>query len=265
VKSLRKLNLIELNLDMSYKSIMKSNGKMKSIKQHFLLASSKFVLLKQKLKNLLTIHNLVKGNLSKWVEVFQGMKKYKSSNQLTILYKNLNSVRDEILHKGKTLPSSRKNLIIYEILFNKSKNKLIKLQKYFEREMSTLFVDKKENFLELFSYFTLANPSNNPNNTSDAEFFKILFDSYNKSLFNIIKSTLTSFTEESRSYFAQDVKKLRELGKLKYEENRLIQGFNQLFKNLAKVGECYNYYLNLKNALSDLIKNPSPSQSFSEK
>jgi hypothetical protein len=266
VKALKKLNLIEINLEMSFNKVSQSKSKMESIKTNFLLSSSKFLLMKQKLKNLLKIHSMIKDKLLKWYNLFQQTKKLKSANKYSLLWNNLVNIRNEV-HSWSATGSAnnikefkKRNLLINEILLQKSKDKLNKLQNNVEKQINNIFLERKENFLDLYEYFML-----NPSHSVD-KFMDLLESVYKKTIFNIIKGTLVSFTDESKSFLSQDVNRIRDIARLKFDENKFIQGMNQLVKNLSKICQSYQIVIDLSKGNTQLnSKIISKNNTFYEK
>lgn len=266
MKALKKLNLIEINLDMSFNKVSESKRKMESIKQNFLLSSSKFLLMKQKLKNLLKIHSIIKEKLLKWYNLFKQIKKLKLGNKYSLLWNNLVNIRNEV-HSWSTSGSGnytkefkKRNLLINQVLLQKSKDKINKLQNNVEKQINNIFLERKENFLDLYEYFML-----NPSHSVD-KFMDLLESVYKKTIFNIIKGTLVSFTEETKSFLSQDVNRIRDIARLKFDENKFVQGMNQLVKNLSKICQSYQIVIDLSNGNSQLnSKIISKNNTFYEK
>jgi hypothetical protein len=237
VRALKKINSIEINLEISLQKVKESKTKMKEIKNKIMLSSAKFLLLKQKLKNLLTIHKIMKEKLLSWKNLFIQSKGLKSKNIFCILWKNILHIRDDVQNWSKEGGISlfkKRSLQINEILIKKCKLKLAKLQEYVEKQLNNTFLETKDNILECFRYFMI-----NPEMTNE-KFIEILFSIFKKTVFKIIKSTLISYTEDQKSSLLQDIKTVRDLARLKYEENKFLSGFNQVLKNLSKACQCYH-------------------------
>jgi hypothetical protein len=206
-----------------------------------------------------------------WWNLFNKSKKLKSANKFSILWTNISKVRDEVLAwtsssnaesstlsntnalcKANPFPNQnvfkKRNLIINELILQKTKDKLNKLQSYVEKEMNNFFIEKKENFLDCYEYFMI-----NPSNTNE-KFFELLETIYRKTLFNIIKGTLISFTEDSRSFLAQDINKIKDIARMKFDENKLVAGLNQLLKNLIKISQCFQNILTDKSITNKRYK-----------
>lgn len=155
MKALKKLNRIEKNLEMSFLQVQNSKGKMDGIKSHLLRSSARFLLNKQKLKNMLNIHGIVKNKLQKWLSVFSQSKSLRQNKQYSLLYQNMLSLQEDI-NNSKSFFKNR-SLTIIDIFIKKSKVKLEKLKHLVEEERNTMFIDKKDNYLELFSYYLSEN------------------------------------------------------------------------------------------------------------
>ncbi len=75
------------------------------------------------------------------------------------------------------------------------------------------------------------------------KYMELLIINYKKTIFNVVKGTMSAFTEDNKSYMLQDITKLRELTIFKYEENKFVQAINQLVKNLSKISICFEHIL----------------------
>jgi hypothetical protein len=75
-----------------------------------------------------------------------------------------------------------------------------------------------------------------------SQYLTMLLQTFKKTIFNIIKGTLTAFSDDNKSFFIQDISKLRELTRIRFDEFKFVQGINQLVKNLSKVSSCFEYY-----------------------
>jgi hypothetical protein len=87
------------------------------IKSKVINSTSKFLLNKQKLKNLLKIHSLLKDKLLKYNNLFKKSKKLKTLSNYSLLYKNMWEIQNEI----NKSTSGKRNLIINDIFLDKSK------------------------------------------------------------------------------------------------------------------------------------------------
>ena len=70
----------------------------------------------------------------------------------------------------------------------------------------------------------------------------MLLLNYKKTIFSIIKGTLTAFSEDNKSYFVQEISHIKELVRLRFDEFKFIQAINLLVKNLSKLSSCFEYY-----------------------
>lgn len=161
VKALKKMNKIEHNLQVSFLQVKKSKLKMASIKTHLLETSAKFLLYKQKLKNMLQVHEIIKNKLCNWISVFLNSKKLKSSGKYCTLYKNMLHIKDELEEEKKI--NNRKSLIVKDILLQKSKNKIEKLKIYLEKELKNIFLERKDNYSELINFLFIEEDLNKNN------------------------------------------------------------------------------------------------------
>ncbi len=222
---------------MSLHKVKESKNKMKEIKKKILLSSAKFLLLKQKLKNLLIIHQIMKDKLLSWKNTLIKSKGMKDKNNFCIFWKNIIEIRDDVQlwsKEGCNILFKKRSLQINEILIKKCKMKLAKLQDHVEKQLNNIFLETNFNILECYRYFMI-----NPEITND-KFIDILITIFKKTIFKIIKGTLISFTEDQKSSLLQDIKSVRDLTRLKYEENKFLSAFNQVLKNLSKVCECFH-------------------------
>lgn len=237
VRALKKINSIEINLEMSLHKVKESKNKMKDIKKKILLSSAKFLLLKQKLKNMLIIHKIMKDKLLPWKNTLIISKGLKDKNNFCTLWKNIIEIRDDVQlwsKEGTNFLFKKRSLQINEILIKKCKMKLAKLQEHIEKQLNNIFLETNNDILECYRYFMI-----NPEITID-KFIDILFTIFKNTIFKIIKGTFISFTEDQKSSLLQDIKNVRDLTRLKFEENKFLSAFNLVLKNLSKVCECFH-------------------------
>jgi hypothetical protein len=239
VKALKKLNLLEKNIQASYGKVSENKNKMKEIKSHVVISTAKILLYKQKMKNLLSIHCILKERLLKYFQLFQNSKKLRSVGKYSQFYQNMNDVNNDI--QINNIKFKKRSLVIHDILFMKSKNKILKLHTFIDKQMSRLFIEKKNNYKDLFLYFL------HTNIFDVGKYFDILLSKYKSTIFSIIKATMSAFTDDNKSYTIQEMTKLSNFSRLKYEENKFIQAINQLLKNLAIVSMCYQFYYDFHN------------------
>jgi len=237
VRALKKINSIEINLEMSLHKVKESKNKMKDIKKKILLSSAKFLLLKQKLKNMLIIHKIMKDKLLPWKNTLIISKGLKDKNNFCTLWKNIIEIRDDVQlwsKEGTNFLFKKRSLQINEILIKKCKMKLAKLQEHIEKQLNNIFLETNNDILECYRYFMI-----NPEITID-KFIDILFTIFKNTIFKIIKGTFISFTEDQKSSLLQDIKNVRDLTRLKFEENKFLSAFNLVLKNLSRVCECFH-------------------------
>jgi hypothetical protein len=102
--------------------------------------------------------------------------------------------------------------------------------------MNNLFVEKKSNYFDIFCYYISLH------DYEASKYCEMLLYTFKKTIFNIIKGTLTAFTDDNKSYFVQDIGKIRDISRLRFDEFKFVQSINQLVKNLSKVSSCFEYY-----------------------
>ena len=106
---------------------------------------------------------------------------------------------------------------------------------YIEKQFNQIFIERKNNYKDIFSYYL------NTNIMDVNKYMEFLINNYKKTIFNLIKGTMSAFTEDNKSYIIQEITKIRELTMFKYEENKFVQAINQLIKNLSNISKCFEY------------------------
>jgi hypothetical protein len=102
--------------------------------------------------------------------------------------------------------------------------------------MNNLFLEKKTNYIDLFMYYLSLDTYD------ETKYCEMLLQTFKKTIFSIIKGTLTAFSDDNKSYFVQDISKIKDLSKLRFDEFKFIQSIHLLVKNLSKVSSCFEYY-----------------------
>ncbi len=271
MKSLKKMNLIDMNLTTSLRKIKKMKEKTCMIKKDFLENSAKLLLFKIKIKNLQKIQILLKDYIFYWSEMLKNIKNLKKEQNIGLRFEILVHINKGIknffgnkeikdcffntnINKNKKKENTNNNnnininnnnnnktIKLIDILYEKCQKKLNKIKDHFEKNFSNIFKpkEKKLNYLNFFYYQLILNKGD-----SDI-FLKLFIENFKKNIKISIKNSLAFFNDENRGHAIRNLIRLRDLSTIKFEENRLTQGINLALNDLIDIINNFKFYIEL--------------------
>ena len=237
------LNFLNLNSYLkelsnnAYNLINKNKKTIILLKNTFLLNSSKIILLKNKISNLIKLKNILSTQILKYYYEVKNLK-LKDNSYLTfykeniLLHNNISSIIDDY-------PSLK---IIY-ILSEKLQKKNDKFVLKFTYDIDHFFDEKKSNFYELFCLYNITNGVNDKNIMDFVNRMRINFKEKSK---KIILFNLYNFSEDKENINLESLKKISEFQKLTFDENKFTNGIKNLLINLNDLIDIFINYLNFK-------------------
>lgn len=206
MKSLKKMNLIENNVNSSLHKIGNLKNKISAIKKYLIINSARLYLNKNKLKNLQHMQIILKEYIIYWDGLFKNIKELKKDENIGLIYDILKHIiigikkfldenklinnffinssndyaKEEKEMKSKSIKTNHngnyggnyKSLKIIDIIYNKCEKKINKITINFNKNFSNLFNQKKETYLCLFFYQLYVNLGDITNYTKVNFIFK---------------------------------------------------------------------------------------------
>jgi len=212
------MNLIESNISTSLCEIGKVKNKILCIKQHLLFNSAKLLLYKNKMKNLQKMQLILKDYILYWDHLFKSVKELKKDNNIGLIYDILNHIsygiknffndgrlkkifgmtnfiKNESENKNPTnnfkingngkIEGQNKSFKIIDIFYYKCEKKLNKININFNKNFSSLFKQRKSNYLNFF-YYQLSINHGEIANFAKVSFYLNFFNKLNKIIFYIM-------------------------------------------------------------------------------
>jgi hypothetical protein len=122
--------------------------KISEFKKKILILSSKFLLYKQKYKNIQKLLEIGKQYLLKWFNDIERSNLFFEKK----IFNEANNILNENLTELRKLGPSLKRLLIFQNISKISNEKLITLQKLCDNMFTNIFLTQNENYKELFLY-----------------------------------------------------------------------------------------------------------------
>ena len=128
--------------------------RVKIVKTKNIYNGVKLLLCKQKLKNLVLIHNLVKFRINKCYGMLAETKLLKKQNKFSCLFQKLRDINCEVNALTELLLLEKKKFAIVEVLKEKCNKKMFKLTNHCQNMFNNLFLIRKEEiYEELFLFY----------------------------------------------------------------------------------------------------------------
>ena len=142
-----KLNIIESNVIETLVLTKESKNKITSYKKNYLNVNSRFLLKKQRLKNIIYLRNISKIKLLTWKGNLEEITKSLSMNQLHESYLKLTTLAED-MKKSSYLNS----LTTYSILYHSNREKTKFLFLNADKMFGNIFLARNHNYKDLFIF-----------------------------------------------------------------------------------------------------------------
>ena len=248
MNNLRKLKRSEHLLTEGIEQNKRLRGKLKTIKDHYLLITLKIAMKKQKMKNLLFVKCFLQNNLFKWMKKLKSTKQLKKKRLFSQLFAKYSEIQNDITKFSSSNELIKRRKILFTNSFlDKITQKMQKVKDGFDEEFQTIFTEKKSDIDDIFNLFKTVRIIQNQEPFE--EFIHNLKYFLRDTILKICKEKIIPFTKENVVLMNNNSNET----KFKYFKNYSIresQFFNcipVLLKSLLPLAEVYNSYMNNNN------------------
>ena len=123
--------------------------------------------------------------------------------------------------------------------------------KTFELDFTTIFMERKENFYEIYSLQIIAVKDNQLKNIDN--FMNKLKESFKSRIKKILFNTFYFNCENKDSFDIDNLKKIKDIAKLQFNEYNFTDGIKQTILKLKNIAEIYLFYANNQEILKYLF------------
>lgn len=139
--------MIEINVLDALSSTIDTKNKIKHLKKNYLNVSARFLLVKQKQKNINNLKRIAMEKLLNWKTILDDFDNCLSSNQMHESYVKLCKMTEDMKKS-----SHLKSLQIYCYLMQSGREKMKALFLHADKIFGKLFLARNENYKELFIF-----------------------------------------------------------------------------------------------------------------
>ncbi len=215
------------------------------IKKKGMLVTAKVILKKRKQDNikkiLYFIQEYIKKNYEK-INEFNNTEKLQYNDYM----KNI-SLQQEI----EKIYQEKLNCGIFKFMKDYLIEKNNEFLKTFELDFTTIFLERKENFYEIYSLQIIAAKDNQLKNIDN--FMNKLKESFKFRIKKILFNTFYFNCENKDSFDFDNLKKIKDIAKLQFNEYNFTDGIKQTILKLKNIAEIYLFYANNQEILKYLI------------
>ena len=183
---MKKIIIFEHDISGGLQLTRRLTERVSIVKSKNIKNSSKILLCKQKLKNLIEIYNLVKVKINNCYSLYKETKKLKKDNKFSQLYTKLKEINIELDTLAKDLTVKDKKFLVLEVLKDKCNKKMFKLTNTCQNLFTHLCITRREEHYEEIFKFYLAQGNY-------IERLKIILKN---NIFMVIKETFFAFSDD---------------------------------------------------------------------
>ena len=215
------------------------------IKKKGMLVTAKVILKKRKQDNIKKILYFIKEYIKKNYEKineFNNTEKLQYNDYM----KNI-SLQQEI----EKIYQEKLKCGIFKFMKDYLIEKNNEFLKTFELDFTTIFLERKENFYEIYSLQIIAAKDNQLKNIDN--FMNKLKESFKFRIKKILFNTFYFNCENKDSFDFDNLKKIKDIAKLQFNEYNFTDGIKQTILKLKNIAEIYLFYANNQEILKYLI------------
>ncbi len=245
IKGIGNVEDLKNNVFDSQDEITKKRIILNFIKKKGMLVTAKVILKKRKQDNikkiLYFIQEYIKKNYEK-INEFNNTEKLQYNDYM----KNI-SLQQEI----EKIYQEKLNCGIFKFMKDYLIEKNNEFLKTFELDFTTIFLERKENFYEIYSLQIIAAKDNQLKNIDN--FMNKLKESFKFRIKKILFNTFYFNCENKDSFDFDNLKKIKDIAKLQFNEYNFTDGIKQTILKLKNIAEIYLFYANNQEILKYLI------------
>ena len=236
---------LKKRVNESQEEITKKKNILNMIKKKGILTTSKVFLKKTKQKNIKAMLSFVKQYIKSNYEQIKVLNE--TNKRLYSDYLNNLNVQEQISKIYQENPKFHVFSVMKNYLIEKNNEFL----NDFELDFSTIFMERKDNFYELYSLQIIAIKDNNLRNIDN--FMKKLKDSFKFRIKKILFDTFYFNCENKDSFDMDNLRKIKDIVKLQFNEYNFTDGIKQTILKLKNLAEIYLFYANNQENLKYLL------------
>jgi hypothetical protein len=245
IKGIGNVEDLKNNVFDSQDEITKKRIILNFIKKKGLLITAKLMLKKRKQDNIKKMLYFIKEYIKK---NYEKINEFNNTEELEYndYMKNLNLQKEiEKIYQENLKCEVFQNMKEYLIEKN---NEFLKT---FELDFTTIFMERKENFYEIYSLQIIAVKDNQLKNIDN--FMNKLKESFKSRIKKILFNTFYFNCENKDSFDIDNLKKIKDIAKLQFNEYNFTDGIKQTILKLKNIAEIYLFYANNQEILKYLI------------
>jgi hypothetical protein len=245
IKGIGNVEDLKNNVFDSQDEITKKRIILNFIKKKGLLITAKLMLKKRKQDNIKKMLYFIKEYIKK---NYEKINEFNNTEELEYndYMKNLNLQKEiEKIYQENLKCEVFQNMKEYLIEKN---NEFLKT---FELDFTTIFMERKENFYEIYSLQIIAVKDNQLKNIDN--FMNKLKESFKSRIKKILFNTFYFNCENKDSFDIDNLKKIKDIAKLQFNEYNFTDGIKQTILKLKNIAEIYLFYANNQEILKYLF------------
>ena len=245
IKGIGNVEDLKNNVFDSQDEITKKRIILNFIKKKGLLITAKLMLKKRKQDNIKKMLYFIKEYIKK---NYEKINEFNNTEELEYndYMKNLNLQKEiEKIYQENLKCEVFQNMKEYLIEKN---NEFLKT---FELDFTTIFMERKENFYEIYSLQIIAVKDNQLKNIDN--FMNKLKESFKSRIKKILFNTFYFNCENKDSFDIDNLKKIKDIAKLQFNEYNFTDGIKQIILKLKNIAEIYLFYANNQEILKYLF------------
>ncbi len=245
IKGIGNVEDLKNNVFDSQDEITKKRIILNFIKKKGLLITAKLMLKKRKQDNIKKMLYFIKEYIKK---NYEKINEFNNTEELEYndYMKNLNLQKEiEKIYQENLKCEVFQNMKEYLIEKN---NEFLKT---FELDFTTIFMERKENFYEIYSLQIIAGKDNQLKNIDN--FMNKLKESFKFRIKKILFNTFYFNCENKDSFDMDNLRKIKDIVKLQFNEYNFTDGIKQTILKLKNLAEIYLFYANNQENLKYLF------------
>ena len=245
IKGIGNVEDLKNNVFDSQDEITKKRIILNFIKKKGMLVTAKVILKKRKQDNIKKMLYFIKEYIKK---NYEKINEFNNTEELEYndYMKNLNLQKEiEKIFQENLKCEVFQNMKEYLIEKN---NEFLKT---FELDFTTIFMERKENFYEIYSLQIIAVKDNQLKNIDN--FMNKLKESFKSRIKKILFNTFYFNCENKDSFDIDNLKKIKDIAKLQFNEYNFTDGIKQTILKLKNIAEIYLFYANNQEILKYLF------------
>lgn len=212
---------------------------MKGIKSHLIVSSAQLALKHNKMSNLQSMLKFLKEVFLNQIASLNQLK-LEQSEYLSYYKKNI-----ALQNSLSKISSDYPMVHIIDLMKAKCRKMNERFTKQFLYDIEVLFDKKKSNIYDLFCLYSIIGQIGLSHEAIHSFSSKVL-TCYKEKIKSIIKKTFFLYAEEKNNHTIESMLSIKDIKKLKYEEEKFLEGFKMTLVHLKDLNEMYLAYTQIE-------------------